>query len=154
MEKVKGKPESRDAAIRRLALRARELGVKVYCHDLGKTVEYFATSTSRPGTLHRVTVLSCDCEGFLRYQRCTHHSALLESIGELPPAPTPDPADVAALLAARVELARLEDLNNRHLLKTTADIRNLQTARGRVAELLPFIPDTYRDQPVASYAAD
>ena len=131
--------ETRDAAIRRLAVTALERGVQVYCYENGPTVTYYATSVSRPGTLHRVTMVSCDCLGFVTHHRCVHHAALLAEIGELP---EPDPDGAAALAAryaevgeARAELCRLEDLNRRHKLKSTADWANLARARERVAAL-------------------
>jgi hypothetical protein len=33
--------------------------------------------------LHRVTLLSCDCPGFLRHQRCQHYALLLVQLGYL-----------------------------------------------------------------------
>jgi hypothetical protein len=80
--------ESRDEAIVRLALEARRRGVRVY----RQATMWFATSRSRPGTLHRVTGYSCDCAAFARHQRCTHNSALLDFMGWLPTVtPEPDP---------------------------------------------------------------
>src|SRR4051812_18964062 len=104
METPTVKPrETWEQAVNRLALQAQETGIKVFCHDLGARVEVFATSVSRPGTLHRVTLLSCDCEGFVRHQRCSHVAALLAEVGELPPLPTPPtPAAMAARRAERV----------------------------------------------------
>src|SRR5215211_445162 len=78
METRTSKPrETWEQAVNRLALQAQETGVKIYCHDLGTQVEFFATSVSRPGRLHRVTLFSCDCDGFIRHQRCSHNAALL-----------------------------------------------------------------------------
>jgi len=74
--------ESHDASIVRLAQVARERGIQVFQEVA--TGAWFATSTSKPGTLHRVTALSCDCLGFVAHQRCTHHSALLALLGWLP----------------------------------------------------------------------
>jgi hypothetical protein len=86
------KRESRDEAIVRLAMEARKRDTNVKVYRSG--VEWFASSQSRPGVLHRVTGLSCDCDGFLRWQRCRHHSALLDHLNWLP-TPTgsldPDP---------------------------------------------------------------
>lgn len=97
--KVEKPVESRDAAIHRLAKQARDKGVQIMTYD--PTREYFATSVSQPGTLHRVTVLSCDCVGFFRNQRCTHHAALLDHIGELPELPT-DPTPAATMTGIEI----------------------------------------------------
>jgi len=141
-------PETRDQAIIRLAAQARERGVQIFNYD--PTREYFATSISEPGTLHRVTALSCDCLGFLRFGRCTHHSALLDHIGELPvivPDPEPNaatvaplttsggypipaPAALAAVLQARAEVARRSKQ-----ARSTADFWRLQAARVRLDQL-------------------
>lgn len=80
--------ESRDEAILRLADQAAQRGVQIYRTPDGR---HWATSISQPGELHYVTGYSCDCPGFLRHQRCTHHSALLASLGWLPGAPEPTP---------------------------------------------------------------
>src|SRR4051794_15588843 len=96
MHRSIGIRETRDEALRRLAAQARECCVRIFCHDLGLAVEYYATSTSRPGTLHRITLVSCDCPGFIRHQRCTHHARLLDEVGELPLAPIPTPAAAVA----------------------------------------------------------
>ena len=59
---TKVKPiESRDQAINRLAVEARTRGIQIFQYR--PTNEYYATSTSNPEYLHRVTVLSCDCVG-------------------------------------------------------------------------------------------
>src|SRR5215207_6679665 len=79
--------ETWEEAVCRLANLARERGIAIYCYDLGESVEFYATSTSRPGTLHRVTMFSCDCQGFIKHQRCTHHARLLDEVGELPTPP-------------------------------------------------------------------
>jgi len=84
-------PETRDQALHRLAAQARERGIQIHVYDLGNAVEYYATSITRKGTLHRVTMLSCDCAGFQRHQRCGHFARLLAEVGELPEL-TPDPA--------------------------------------------------------------
>jgi hypothetical protein len=74
--------ESHDASIIRLARTARERGIQVFREVT--TGQWFATSASKPETLHRVTALSCDCLGFVAHQRCSHHSALLAKLGWLP----------------------------------------------------------------------
>jgi hypothetical protein len=95
--------ETWEQAVNRLALQAQETGVKIFVHDLGTRVEFFATSVGRPGTLHRVTLFSCDCAGFVRHQRCSHVAALLAEVGELPPLPpTPTPAEMVERRAEQV----------------------------------------------------
>jgi hypothetical protein len=78
-------PETRDEAMHRLAAQAQAKGVQLLVYV--PSGEHFATSVSHPGELHRVTMLSCDCQGFQRHQRCMHHAALLAELGELPPLP-------------------------------------------------------------------
>ena len=95
--------ESVDAAFHRLAAEAARQGVVVYCSDS----EWFAPSRTRPGTLHRVTGYSCDCAGFARHQRCTHHAALLARLGWLP-AGDPEPP-TPALVALAVPSAPCPD---------------------------------------------
>jgi len=88
-----GERETVDQAVIRLAGEAAARGVTV--HRAGS--EWFAPSRTRPGTLHRVTGYSCDCPGFARHQRCTHHSALLAHMGWLPdPEPPVSPVAMAA----------------------------------------------------------
>ncbi len=87
--------ESHDEAVIRLAAQAAERGVQIYRTPDGR---YWATSISQPGALHYVTGHSCDCVGFMRHQRCTHHSALLAHLGWLPASPDPTPAAPVAEL--------------------------------------------------------
>ncbi|MGC4107055.1 MAG: hypothetical protein QM753_12035 [Thermomicrobiales bacterium] len=80
------------------AAKARKDGTQLL-HDRA-TNEYFATSKSQPGTLHRVTLASCDCLGFIRHQHCKHHSALtmamlLQEHG--PQTPVPDPSGITTV---------------------------------------------------------
>ncbi|MGC4106438.1 MAG: hypothetical protein QM753_08800 [Thermomicrobiales bacterium] len=56
------------------AAKARAEGMQLLRAQTG---EYYATSKSKPGTLHRVTLASCGCLGFVRHQHCRHHSALV-----------------------------------------------------------------------------
>ncbi len=92
MEKSVVKRETRDEALVRLAKQARDRGVQLF--RVVTTGEVFAASISRPGELHRLTHHSCDCEGFIRWQRCCHYAAMLDSLGWLPavePASSPVP---------------------------------------------------------------
>ena len=76
----------------RLAGTASKRGIRIYTYE--PSGDHFATSRSKPDRLHRVTRWSCDCEGFKWLGRCTHHAALLEHLGELPPTPEPGGAAV------------------------------------------------------------
>jgi hypothetical protein len=87
--------ETRDEAIVRLALEARRQDTHVKIFRSG--TEWFATSQSHPGTLHRLTGYSCDCRGFMAHGRCRHNSALLDHLNWLPTPtgsldPEPEPA--------------------------------------------------------------
>jgi hypothetical protein len=81
------KRESHDEAIVRLAKQARQIGVQLF--RVTSSGEMFATSISRPGQLHRLTTISCDCVGFIRHQRCMHYAALLDARGWLPSVDSP-----------------------------------------------------------------
>ena len=84
-----GKTEA--AALHRLAAQAKARGVKIVVNLV--TNAHFATSASRPGTLHKVSLFSCDCLGFVTHGRCTHYAAVLEMYYSLPaldPTPAPD----------------------------------------------------------------
>src|SRR5262245_17745392 len=94
--------ETRDQAVHRLARKAEKEGVKVFVYP--RTGEYYANSVSSPGELHRVTLVSCDCQGFLYFGRCKHHSALLAELDELPPL-EPTPIETA------VQIDRIEIVN-------------------------------------------
>jgi hypothetical protein len=65
----------------RLADLAQERGLRVFESSPGV---WWATSHSAPFKLHVVTGFSCDCQGFIAHQRCTHHAALLAYLGWLP----------------------------------------------------------------------
>lgn len=75
------------------AAKARQEGLQLL-HD-PRSQAFYATSKSRPGTLHRVTLLSCDCLGFIRHGHCRHHSAIVMAhlLKELDSAPALVPAD-------------------------------------------------------------
>ncbi len=67
--------------LHRLADQAERKGVRILLTADG---EHFATSTSDPTTLHRVSPQECDCKGFSYWGRCSHHSLLLSELGLLP----------------------------------------------------------------------
>jgi len=103
MEQKSRLVESHDQAIRRLAVVAEERGITIHWHDRGAIREYYATSNTSPGLLHRVTLFSCSCEGFIRHGRCTHHARLLAELDELPPLPpAPSAAEMTERRAQRV----------------------------------------------------
>ncbi len=79
--------ETIDAARIRLAERAKHEGVRILRDN--RDNRHYATSTSQPGVLYFVTLMSCTCKGFMAHQRCRHHSALLAAYGALEPDPTP-----------------------------------------------------------------
>jgi len=79
--------ETVDLARLRLAQRARASGVRLRLDPDGR---WYASSVSHPGAWHDVTRFSCTCVGFLRVQRCMHHSALLACLCWLDDEP-PDP---------------------------------------------------------------
>ncbi len=56
----------------------------------------FATSTSAPHVVHRLTEGGCVCQGIAYAGRCTHHSMPLEELGWLPDA-APSPTCVISL---------------------------------------------------------
>jgi len=92
--------ETHDQAVIRLAAEARRQGVIVYKVEGSRGPQWFSPSRSRPGGVHALTAVSCDCDGFLRWQRCTHHSALLDHLGWLPVlGPDPDPPVTPVALA-------------------------------------------------------
>ena len=95
--------ESHDQAAHRLAAVAAERGIQIHWYDRGAIREYYATSASTPGLLHRVTMATCSCDGFIRHGRCSHHARLLDELDELPPLPEPPtPAAMAERRAERV----------------------------------------------------
>ena len=80
--------ETEAQALHRLADQAKARGVKVIQNVV--TNDHFATSVSRPGELHKVTLFSCDCPGFLKHSRCMHFAAVLAMYHSLPPIEAPD----------------------------------------------------------------
>jgi hypothetical protein len=89
-----GARETVDEAFLRLAAEARRHGITVYRVQGPKGPQWFSPSQSRPGVAHALTAVSCDCDGFLRWQRCRHLAALLDRLGWLPVL-SPDPAPPA-----------------------------------------------------------
>jgi len=89
-----GQRETIDAAFHRLAAEARRQGITVYKIEGSKGPAWFSPSQSRPGTAHALTAVSCDCDGFLRWQRCRHLARLLDVLGWLPVL-SPDPGPPA-----------------------------------------------------------
>ena len=77
--------ETIDQARRRLAEKARAEGVRLYVDR--RDQRHYASSSSRPGELYFVTLLSCTCPGFFAHQRCKHHAAILAAYDQLPPDP-------------------------------------------------------------------
>ncbi len=75
----------------RLAEEAEQRGIRILVEPISG--EHFATSGKKVDIVYRLTGFSCTCKGFLRWQRCTHHSLLLAQLGWLPdPEPEPDPS--------------------------------------------------------------
>lgn len=93
VQMIAKRKESFEVAMARLAREAEAAGVEV--RHYGN--EWYATSQSDPHSLHRVTLLSCDCRGFQHWGRCRHLARLLDVTGNLPgrddqpepPAPAP-----------------------------------------------------------------
>ena len=87
----------------RLAEEAEHRGIRILVEPISG--EHFATSASQANILYRLTHYSCTCKGFLRWQRCTHHSLLLAQLGWLPDPgpesePDPDPSPASPALPA------------------------------------------------------
>ncbi len=81
----------------RLAAEAEQRGIRILVEPISG--EHFATSGSKANVLYRLTGFSCTCKGYLRWQRCTHHSLLLAQLGWLPdPEPEPDPSPASPAL--------------------------------------------------------
>ncbi len=91
--------ETREQALLRLGRKARQEGVRLY-RD-ARDGRHYASSVSQPGQLHYITAVSCDCQGFITYQRCKHHAALLIALGWLTD-PDPDPPSPIAPLVGRI----------------------------------------------------
>ncbi len=86
-----GSVENRPA-LTRLAGKARTDGIRLFRDKSGR---YFASSASRPETLHFLTGYSCDCRGFVTHQRCKHHAALMVALGWVEDDPTPEPTPIS-----------------------------------------------------------
>jgi hypothetical protein len=74
-------PESREAALMRLADKARATSIRLYQDRVDG--RFYASSRSHPGALHRLTGFSCTCQGFIRRGRCAHLAALHSALGWL-----------------------------------------------------------------------
>lgn len=77
--------ESHDQRIHRLAREGRNRGLQILEYPAGNLT--FCTSRSQPDRLHRVTLVSCDCLGFLHTGGCVHHALLLHHMNALPALP-------------------------------------------------------------------
>jgi hypothetical protein len=82
----KARQETHEAAIARLAQKARDNGVRLVRDADGR---HYASSVSQPGRWHYVTGVSCDCMGFVSHGHCMHHSALMAALGWDGGTPTP-----------------------------------------------------------------
>ncbi len=81
--------------LHRLANQAEQKGVEILLTTDG---EHFATSTSTPTLLHRVSERGCDCKGFASWGRCSHHALLLSQLGLIPdPEPTVNVTEVVII---------------------------------------------------------
>ncbi len=87
--------ETREDALRRLLVIAKDSGVRLLRDSHG---DYWATSASDPGWLHKVEPGSCSCRGFARSGRCRHQATLLSHLGYLDD-PEPDPAPMTITCA-------------------------------------------------------
>ena len=74
--------ETHDEAVHRLSAQALKRDLRIYEHT--PSGEFYCSSFSQPDVIHRVTLVSCECDGFARHQRCQHHARLLHHLGELP----------------------------------------------------------------------
>ncbi|MDP9471000.1 MAG: hypothetical protein M3Q71_10090 [Chloroflexota bacterium] len=91
----------------RLAEEAEQRGIRILVEPISG--EHFATSGSKKKIVYRLTHYSCTCKGYMRWQRCTHHSLLLAQLGWLPdPEPEPDPSPASPALPVP-ELVRCGD---------------------------------------------
>jgi hypothetical protein len=64
----------------RLAELAHQRGLRLFRDG----PRWYCSSASDAGGCHYVTGFSCDCQGFVAHQRCSHHALLLERLGWLP----------------------------------------------------------------------
>jgi hypothetical protein len=78
--------------LHRLADQGERKGIRILLTADG---EHFATSTSNPTTLHRVSEHGCDCKGFAYWGRCSHHALLLSQLGLIP---DPEPVVAAVVI--------------------------------------------------------
>lgn len=100
--------ETPEEAVWRLALKARDEGVKLY-HD-PRDGRYYASSVSNPGQLHYLTGVSCDCLGFTSHQRCKHLAALLVALGWTGSDPEPAPEPITGCIVRCEECGGLGEV--------------------------------------------
>src|SRR4051795_2522205 len=81
MEQITRTRPATAADFHRLADLAQERGLRVF---EASPNHWYCTSASDPFKLHVITGFSCDCQGFVHHQRCTHHALLLDTLGWLP----------------------------------------------------------------------
>ncbi len=104
-----GSVENRPA-LTRLAGKARTDGIRLFRDRAGR---YFASSASKPGTLHYVTGYSCDCLGFVTHQRCKHHAALMAALGWIKTDHEPKPPAAISPCGECGGLGEVQDLEVR-----------------------------------------
>ncbi len=96
-----GSTTARPTDFWRLAEEAEQRGVRIMVEPISG--EHFATSGSKANILYKLTHYSCSCKGYMRWQRCSHHSLLLAQLGWLPdPEPEPDPSPASPALPVPV----------------------------------------------------
>jgi hypothetical protein len=91
-------PASFASALVRLAEEAKRRGLQLFLEEA--TGSWFCTSHRAPDRLYRVTAVSCSCEGFVRWQRCTHLALLHAEMGWLPDGDPQPPAPVRVVSSA------------------------------------------------------
>jgi hypothetical protein len=129
-----GSVENRPA-LTRLAGKARMDGIKLYRDRAGR---YFASSASKPGTLHFLTGYSCDCRGFMTHQQCKHHAALMTALGWVEDKRDPEPEPAAAISPCGEcgGLGELQDLEVRQFGRFAMQWATCSTCQGTGKRLL------------------
>jgi len=126
--------ESEAQALHRLAARAHERGIRLIVNQV--TNHHFCTSASNRDKLHAVTLLSCDCRGFITHGRCMHFALVLERYGCLPPIvpdPSPDGGGAALPVPAPVVLSIVPARDRLDQTNRSACARYLDGDRDRAA---------------------